>query len=281
MTSPRHDAVGIAILALGLLVAGCSTSEATRSTGELETSGAVETTTADAATTATAERLAGRYAHYDVVAYESADMKTLIITYGFTDLRVTNGVLMAQESFCHAEHRSDQPIETTISDAATSAIKPPNVAVTLTEQDGTTRLQRPETPTGIGIRLDDPANEVLPTDPNDPRIADDDNDGKPGITVSIKVSDALKGELYIARRERFAYDVTEEAGQLVGTVTDKSEQLIVGASDPMFVTDAPWVQVSDLSKSPIVLEKVSDERECEWLAAQRANLFGEPPVVDW
>ena len=281
MTGPRHDAAGIAILALSLLVAGCSTSEATRSTGELETSGAVETTTADAATTATAERLAGRYAHYDVVAYESADMKTLIITYGFTDLRVTNGVLMAQESFCHAEHRSDQPIETTISDAATSAIKPPNVAVTLTEQDGTTRLQRPETPTGIGIRLDDPANEVLPTDPNDPRIADDDNDGKPGITVSIKVSDALKGELYIARRERFAYDVTEEAGQLVGTVTDKSEQLIVGASDPMFVTDAPWVQVSDLSKSPIVLEKVSDERECEWLAAQRANLFGEPPVVDW
>jgi len=274
----------MAILALSLVVAGCSTSEATRSTGELETAGAAETTTATATAagaTATAERLAGRYAHYDVVAYESADMKTLIISYGFTDLQVDNGVLMAQESFCHAEHRSDQPIETTISDAATSAIKPPSVAVTLTEQDGRTRLQRPETPTGIGIRLEDPAHDVLPTDPNDPRITDDDNDGKPGITVSIKVSDALQGELYIARRERFAYDVTEEAGQLVGTVTDKSEQLIVGASDPMFVTDAPWVQVPDLSKSPIVLEKVSDQSDCEWLAAQRADLFGEPPVVGW
>lgn len=243
--------------------------------------GVAKSATATAAATATAKRLAGRYAHYDVVAYQSVDMKTLIISYGFTDLRVKNGVLMAHESFCHAENRSDQPIETTISDAATSAIKPVSVAVTLSTSDGRTHLHRPETPTGVGIHLSDPANDVLPTDPADPRIADDDHDGKPGITVHIKVSDAVQGDLYIARRERFAYDVTEDHGSLRGTVTDKSEQLIVGASNPIFITKAGWLQVPDLSKSPILLTKVSDDRDCEWLASHRADLFPKPPVVDW
>lgn len=226
--------------------------------------------------------LAGRYAHYDVVAYESADMKTLIVSFGFTDLSVRDGELWAEESFCHADHRSDQPIQSTISDAATQAIKPKATPVEVTADDGAVSFHRPETPTGIGIRLADPANDVLPTDPADPRVADDDNDGKPGITVSIAAGDSVRGELYIARRERFAYDVTEQPdGSLVGTVTDKSEQLIVGASDPVFITRAEWVQHPDLDKSPIILRPVDDDWDCDRLMAARDDLFPPTPSVDW
>ncbi len=112
-----------------------------------------------------AERLAGRYAHYDVVAYESTDMKTHIVSFGFTDLEVVNGELQATESFCHADHRSDQPIDVEMPDAATQAIIPEPTAVTLTTVDGRARLSRPATPTGIGVDLEDPANDPLPTDP--------------------------------------------------------------------------------------------------------------------
>ncbi|MTA64056.1 MAG: hypothetical protein F2518_06905, partial [Actinobacteria bacterium] len=130
------------------------------------------TTRADSAATADesvgptpeqVESLAGRYAHYDVVAYQSTDMKTLIISYGFTDLAMKDGSLMATESFCHAEHRGDQPIETTISDAATSAIKPIAVKVDVSLRNGKLHLKRPPTPTGIGIEFADPANDSLPT----------------------------------------------------------------------------------------------------------------------
>lgn len=229
-----------------------------------------------------AEPLAGRYAHYDVVAYESADMKTLIISYGFTDLDVVDGELTATESFCHAEHRSDQPIRTTMSDAATSAIKPVPTPVELSTVDGRTRLQRPETPTGIGIELADPANDPLPTDPDDPRIVDDDGDGNPGVTAHIEVSDDLQGDLFIARREIFAYDVVaQDDGSLTGTVSDHSEQLIVGASNPMFITREPWVQVADRSKSPIILKPVGRDWDCERLMAESPGLFPPPPVVDW
>lgn len=270
------------LLAAGLLVAGVGCGSDDDGASAAATTTAPTTTTAEVSIDEAAE-LAGRYAHYDVVAYESTDMKVLIISYGFTDLAVEGEDLVATESFCTARYASDQPITTTISDAATRAIVPESIPVELRDEDGRIGFFRPPTPTGIGIDLEDPANDPLPTDPDDPRIADDDGDGKPGITVEIVVGDgALEGELYIARREIFAYDVVaQDDGSLVGTVEDESEQLIIGASDDQFITEAPWVQVDDPSKSPIILEPVEEDWDCDRLIAEIPTTFPAPPEVDW
>ena len=240
-----------------------------------------ETTVGDAAVPG--EELVGRWAHYDVVAYEDDVFKTLIISYGFNDFTEVDGQIIDQASFCFSEQRTDQPIQTSLSDAATQAIEPPPTPVDVDTVDGVLRVQRAATPTPVGIRLDDPANEPLPTDPNDPRIVDDDGDGNPGITVNIRVSDDLTGELYIARREIFAYEAfLIEPDALTGTVTDDSEQLVIGASDPVFASSpANWGQYADLSKSPIILHRVDAEWDCERLAAERGALFPPTPVVDW
>lgn len=252
------------------LVAGCGSSDAR--TVESKQS----------ATTTTAKRLAGRYAHYDVVAYDSSLLKNLIISYGFTDLTVKGDKLIAHESFCHADQTTDQPIMTTISDAGTRAIKPVSIAVKLSTKNGRARLQRAETPTGVGIHFADPAHDTLPKDPADPRIADDDHDGKPGITVHVNVSGSLEGDIYIARRERFAYDVTEQADRsLTGTVEDHSEQLILGATDPVFNIRSDWTQMPDLTKSPIFLKPVGKDWDCTRLMAARDTLFPPAPKVDW
>lgn len=228
------------------------------------------------------ERLEGRYAHYDVVAYEGNDMKTMIISYGFTDLDRVDGRLVSNDSFCFSEARTDQPIQIRFSDAATQAIDPVPVEVEVTVEDGVARVERPETPTGIGVRLENPARDSLPTDPNDPRIADDDADGKPGVTVEVVVSPELRGEIYIARREIFAYEVDEQAdGSLTGVVRDRSEQLVVGASDPLFQSSGQWTQHADLSKSPIILKPVERSWDCERLRAERDALFPPTPEVDY
>ena len=86
--------------------------------------------------------LVGRWAHYDIVAYEDAVMKTMIISYGFTDFTVEDGQLIESEEFCHADQISDQPIETSISDAATQAIKPVSTPVEVTGQPGAWRVLR-------------------------------------------------------------------------------------------------------------------------------------------
>ena len=271
MRSPRLFGV-LAAAALAATLAGCGSSD----------SSATGTTTTVSPTDAAKDRLPGRYAHYDVVAYDSTGLKNLIVSFGFTDLSVKDGELIAHESFCHADQVTAQAIKTTISDAATSAIKPIPTPVTLTVVNGKARIQRPETPTGIGIKLEDPANDKLPTDPNDPRISDDDNDGKPGITVNVDAGPALYGDLYIARRERFAYDVKEQADRsLRGTVTDKSEQLIIGATDERFVSRGEWVQYPDLSKSPIILIPVSKDWDCTKLMAEAPTMFPPQPKVDF
>ena len=229
------------------------------------------------------EELLGRWAHYDVVAYEDGVLKTLIISYGFNDFTEVDGRIVDQASFCFSEQRTDQPIETSLSDEATQAIRPPSTPIEVDEVDGTLRVRRAATPTPVGIRIDDPANESLPTDPGDPRIVDDDGDGKPGLTVTIRVTDDLTGELYIARREIFAYEAfLTEANVLTGTVTDDSEQLVIGASDPIFATsDANWRQHPDLTKSPIILKRVDGDWDCDRLAAERDALFPPTPDVDW
>ncbi|MEZ5373297.1 MAG: hypothetical protein R2704_11270 [Microthrixaceae bacterium] len=227
--------------------------------------------------------LAGRWAHYDIVAYEDPIMKTLIISYGYTDFAVEDGRLIESEEFCHADQVSDQPISTSISDAATQAIKPVSIPAEVSGEPGELRVRRPPTPTPLGIRLDDPANEPLPTDPDDPRIVDDDGDGKPGITVTVKVGEGLEGDLYLARREIFEYDMTQDGpDSLVGTITDSSEQLVIGTTNPVLAdTDAQWTQYPDKSLSPIMLKRVEPDWDCDRLMDARDELFPPDPAIDW
>ena len=266
--SPRGGRVLIGALALVALTAtGCG--------GSSDRAGAADGSDA-------LDRLEGRYAHYDVVAYEG-DMKTMIISYGFTDYDRVGGRLRSHDTFCFSEARTDQPIQISFSDAATQAIKPVPVDVVVGGTARRATLTRPETPTGIGVRLEHPARDPLPTSPDDPRIADDDHDGKPGVTAKIVVGPSLQGEIYIARREIFAYDVDEQTdGSLTGVVRDRSEQLVVGASDPIFQqSSGQWKQHPDLTKSPIILKPVGRSWDCERLKAERARLFPPTPSVDY
>jgi hypothetical protein len=264
-----------AVAALVLLCAACTG-------GDDAADAAADDTSSTTTTVLGAQELPGRYAHYDVVAYEGDGMKTLIISYGFTDYDVVDGEVVSTDSFCFSEHRSDQPIQVELSDTATRAIIPEPVAVSVTESDGRLRVQRPTTPTGIGVRLDDPAQDPLPTDPDDPRIVDDDGDGKPGVTATITAPGGVTGELYLARREIFAYTADrQDDGSLIGTVEDDSEQLVIGASNPVFMTQAQWVQHPDPAKSPILLVPVERSWDCDRLRAERDTIFPPTPEVDW
>lgn len=272
----RRAAALVAVAAL--LVAGCSAEE--------EGSGPVEPS--DPAKKAPelpagAEDLAGRWAHFDVVAYQDDTMKTLIISTGFADLEVRDGELWNQMVFCHADTANDVGTEVTFSDAATQAILPVATPVEISGEPGSLRIVRPPTPTPIGIDLEDPENESLPTDPDDPRITDPDGDGNPGVTASIRVTDDLTGEIYLARREIFSYDVDQvSADRFEGVITDESEQLIIGASDPIFTSaGGDWEQIDDPERNPVIWVRVDPSWDCDRLAAERDELFPPNPEADW
>ena len=229
-----------------------------------------------------AEDIVGRWAHFDAVAYEDDVLKSLIISTGFSDLETRDGVLWNRQRFCHAEMANDQGIDTSISDEATSAIIPVDTPVDVSLVGDRLRILRPATPTPIGIELADPANEALPNDPDDSRIIDGDGDGFPGVTAHIRINDEIEGDLYIARREIFVYDVIQETpDRMVGTITDSSEQLVIGASNEIFITPAQWEQVPEPALNPVIWQRVDDDWDCERLAAERDQIFPPDPVVDW
>lgn len=282
-TSPRTGrwqgvaAVGLLAAVLAALPA-CSSDD----TADAEP-GSTDASAGEAAgLPAGAEDLVGRYAHYDEVAYEDDEMRTIIVSTGFADLELRDGQLWNTMEFCHADAVSDQDIDVSISDAATRAIVPVDTPVEVSEVDGALRVVRPETPTPIGIEMDDPANETLPTDVDDPRIIDADGDGNPGVTSTVRVTEDLQGEIYLARREIFLYDVTQESpDRLVGSITDSSEQLILGASNPAFLTPAQWVQIDDPARNPVIWERVDEDWDCDRLAEERDTLFPPLPEADW
>jgi hypothetical protein len=227
------------------------------------------------------QAMAGHYAHYSVVAYDgetpNGPLSTFVISYGFTDLVIENGGLVEYDRFCHSEYRANQSFVTTFPDEATQAILPPSVIVDVYEEDGTWKLRRPATPTLIGIDGDPDA--PLSMDPNDPLINDDDNDGKPGVTVFVTLFGLIRGEIYLARREVFQNEMTLYSdGSLRGVVVDDSEQLVVGASLGILNTPNNPDQWDDPGLNPIILIPISDDIDtCEELMANRDSLFPPEP----
>ncbi|MBN2800640.1 MAG: hypothetical protein JXX28_15970 [Deltaproteobacteria bacterium] len=228
------------------------------------------------------QRLAGRYGHYDVVAYEEvlrgAPMRTFVISYGITELIREGDTLLQRDRFCHAEHRINRAgMRSWMEDAAVRAIVPPDQPVRLREEAGRWSLHRPATPTLIGVRGD--PSQPLPERRRDLDTVDADGDGRPGITVHLEVEPGLRGRVWMARREIFEAHLTPLAdGRLVGHVEDRSEQRTLGASSPLFAAEADPHQVEDPGLSPLLLVPLPDEVDgCDALMARAGELFPEAP----
>ncbi len=227
------------------------------------------------------ETMAGHYAHYDVAAYQgetpNGPLLTFIVSYGFTDLVIEDGQLVEYDRFCHAEQKANQSFVSTFPDEATQAILPRSAIVEVRNEQGTWTIHRPATPTLIGI--DGNPDEPLSMNPNDPLINDADNDGRPGVTVFVKLFGLIEGEIYLARREIFQYEMSLHSdGSLRGTVIDDSEQLVVGASLDILNTPNNPDQFDDPGLNPISLIPISNDIDaCEELMENRDVLFPAEP----
>lgn len=281
LTSSSPIVALAAVAASCLLLCGCSSPQPWPESPLYETPTNDPNWVAPASKEEAMAAMAGNYAHYDIVAYEgetaNGPLSTFIVSYGFTDLVIEDGELVAYDRFCSAEYIANQPFETIFSDAATQAIQPPGAIVDVYQEEGAWKLWRPATPTLNGI--DGDPNVPLSMDRSDPLISDDDNDGKPGVTVVVILFGVIRGEIYIARREIFANEMSLYSdGSLRGNVIDDSEQLVIGASLAILDTPNNPPQRRDPGLNPIILIPVSDDIDtCAELMANRDSLFPPEP----
>lgn len=281
MNLPSRVSAMTVVVLLCLLSAGCSRPKPWPESPLYDTPATDPARQAPATREEAMQAMAGRYAHYDVVAYDgetpNGPLSTFVISYGFTDLVIEDGQLVQYDRFCHAEHKANQNMTTTFPDAATRAIQPRSTVVDVYEEDGVWKLWRPATPTLIGIGGD--PDLPLSMNPDDPLVTDDDNDGKPGVTVFVTLFGFIEGEIYIARREIFENELALYAdGTLRGAVVDRSEQLVLGASLEILNVPNNPDQWDDPGLNPVILVPVPDDFDtCDELMANRDALFPPEP----
>jgi hypothetical protein len=228
------------------------------------------------------QAIEGRYAHFDVVAYEdmSTDtpMRTFIISYGFTDYRVVEDRLIQIDRFLQANYHLNQAmVSTSFSNDAVQAIQPRIKEVELTKEGDYWKIYRPASPFLLGIN-GNPA-QALPTDSNDPNLTDPDEDGKPGVTVKITIAGFIEGEIYITRREIYEnYLTLHPDRRLIGHVVDSSEQFVIDANMDILKQESNNSQVSDPGLNPIILTPIDARIDTfEDLPELDDNLFPEEP----
>ena len=141
-------------------------------------------------------------------------------------------------------------------------------------------------PTAIevaGANLADPAHDALPTDANDPRVVDTDNDGFPGITVDLTGALLAGSLMSVQRQTTTLHGLAVAADRIEGGMIFESDQSVV-ESDPASIKKL--YQLSKSSADPaecassFVMVKVPEEdagaMDCDWVRANESLLLGLP-----
>lgn len=228
--------------------------------------------------------IVGHYAHFDVVAYEDATtrtpMRTFIVSYGFTDFVEEDGRLLQSDRFLFAEYALNQRgVQTSFDEDAVQAIEPRVQQVELSREDDLWRIYRPESPVLLGIEGD--PTKPLSRDPDDPNLVDADGDGKPGVTVDLRIGGLIHGEIYITRREVYRDHLAlYPDGRIIGHVEDLSEQFVIDANMKILRQQSNNEQVPDPGLNPVLLVPVDASVDTiEALRAMRSTLF--PPAPEF
>ncbi len=82
-----------------------------------------------------------------------------------------------------------------------------------------------------GVELDDPYLDLLPTDPDDPRVIDGDNDGQPGLTFTFEGSDC---ERYSSQKQITQYfGFLTQPNEVIGTSVQSTDIAVYGSSQQL------------------------------------------------
>lgn len=124
-----------------------------------------------------------------------------------------------------------------------------------------------------GALLDDPAQDPLPTRhdyearPDDPRLWDQDADGRPGMTTLT--DGVLRGEIYIVQRIAFALDgVLVDADHIEGRVRAETEEHLLDASKASLVYDIETALHPDADRTTFRMLRLADDASCADLLAE-------------
>ena len=203
--------------------------------------------------------------------------KSSMTSYGLATIKQVGDGFTITEQACRYDMGGNETAKPSVDDAVPQSLSPVSAAIVFEGEGENVTFSREETVQLVGVRLDDPINDELPTESDDPRVFDQEGDGKPGATASVgggvDGTELFSGDAYFVQRQRFTYTGKLEAdGTLRGPLVDNSSQKIVEATNEFLlleVTDSVAVP----EESMVTLVKLNSEFDCAKISAEAESLF--------
>ncbi len=222
--------------------------------------------------------MAGTWAHVQVngslinmpmVGLQSNKLVSLVLV----DIAQQDNELVISEHVCDIKIESSTTMVTTIIPQAFINSMPVEVKQTQLEWTGQAyRYAQPQHWALQGVNLENIETDPLPTDPADERVFDQDNDGHPGLTVSV--TGLLSGDIYVIQRgwnAMVSQTLTEDA--IFGLMTWDNEQVVLGATNSILLNPIDSTVDTDPAKSWFEFVRIDSSWTCTEIINQKTVLF--------
>jgi hypothetical protein len=192
----------------------------------------------------------------------------------WVDVVQEDTTLIMQDRYCFTVIDDETTlVSTVIPQTFMAALQPSPRTATLSERDGEIQfVQEPYTEVR-GAHLGN-VNDALPTEPNDPRVVDQDADGHPGMTVSVNILGIIGGETYVVQRVRYALQGTlVTLNRIEGTIAWSDEQSVLEATNALLKANTIGYPDPDPSRHIFIMLRLEGPLTCEWLGEHWRELF--------
>lgn len=167
--------------------------------------------------------------------------------------------LRGSGTLCDVQIRSSSNLVKTILPPAFRTAIPSIVTnAHLTQDGGTVKFEQPAQTLVLGASLKDDVSDPLPTKRNDPRVRDDDKDGKPGVTVEVQ--GIVSGEIYLVQRSTSRLSGHATPGGFHGRIDFSNDQEILDATTAV-LKRSPEAK-PDPSRSEFILQRIDPKITC-------------------
>ena len=128
-----------------------------------------------------------------------------------------------------------------------------------------------------GVRLTDPLTDSLPTDQDDERIFDQDDDGLPGVTVFV--SGLISGQINLIQRTITQLSGHLHENKISGLVRWTIDEQILGSDQELLAMGAPITPNVDADRSVFELVRIPENFDCPELIDAAPNLFDPNALI--
>lgn len=192
-------------------------------------------------------------------------------TIAVIEIAHTGTTVHAAQTICDMTFSAVAGTTTVWPPAAIAALPVATSEVTLDTVDvGSTYTQ--STVGTFGWETMNPATDPLPADAMDARIVDADADGHPGVTLNLQ--GFIAGDVYVVART--ATDLTGmlvSSDRIEGSQVTRSEQKVVGASNPLLMSDVPSMADPDPAKNTFTMVRLAAPTACAAVMQDAGTLF--------